>query len=224
MATQLYILSILTLVVLTTVLVGTEADNIGSTGSACTPGQGDKLQNCYLYGKQACTGQYVQWAKDNCAEFCGFCVKGSTTPAPCEDKIPNCKAYGADYICTGAFTSWAEYNCRKFCGFCGCRDLLPKKECYDLKALCSVKNYIEKNCPKTCGLCSNRRRREGSLAIPSCPRKCPHRNLLDRPVCGSDGAIYSSNCMFRRKQCDGNPDLKLCNDWTCCKLPGPLMK
>ncbi|CAC5419038.1 unnamed protein product [Mytilus coruscus] len=78
----------------------------------------DKLDDCKLYGKDSCTGEYSGWAKENCRRFCGFCV-GLPTPAPpCRDVIPNCNRYQKDTCTDIKYKGWAEENCNKFCGFC----------------------------------------------------------------------------------------------------------
>ena len=33
----------------------------------------DRLSNCADYGQNACVGQYVPWAKDNCPKTCNLC-------------------------------------------------------------------------------------------------------------------------------------------------------
>ncbi|XP_052100630.1 mucin-2-like isoform X2 [Mytilus californianus] len=78
----------------------------------------DKLDDCKLYGKDSCTGEYSGWAKENCRRFCGFCV-GLPTPAPpCRDVIPNCNRYQKNTCTDIKYKGWAEENCNKFCGFC----------------------------------------------------------------------------------------------------------
>merc|ERR1711874_24945 len=151
--------------------------------AAATPGPNsgpcqDKLNNCYLYGKSSCTGQYLQWAQDNCAAYCGIC--GTTASTKCEDKIPNCVDFGSD-SCSGGFTSWAEYNCPKTCGLCGtttvnpinvggftnppsggispgtsqCVDKLPNCASYgDDSCRSPYEKWALENCPARCNLCS----------------------------------------------------------------------
>ncbi|XP_063433373.1 mucin-2-like isoform X3 [Mytilus trossulus] len=78
----------------------------------------DKLDDCKLYGKSSCTGEYSSWAKENCRRYCGFCV-GLPTPAPpCRDVIPNCNRYQKDTCTSMKYKGWAEENCNKYCGFC----------------------------------------------------------------------------------------------------------
>lgn len=90
----------------------------------------DKLSNCRQFGDKvyACSGQYEEWSKINCAQYCGFChamVTPTSFMAPtkhmmCEDKLPDCKDYGSvTYACSGNYEHWAMENCRKYCGFCG---------------------------------------------------------------------------------------------------------
>ncbi|KAL3859113.1 hypothetical protein ACJMK2_009345 [Sinanodonta woodiana] len=81
----------------------------------------DNINNCdqFMY---ACTGQYKDWATQNCAKSCHICDGGQqnvgTTSGPCIDKIPNCVQYGRS-VCTGEFMSWAALNCPVFCNLCG---------------------------------------------------------------------------------------------------------
>ncbi|KAH3775136.1 hypothetical protein DPMN_176533 [Dreissena polymorpha] len=54
----------------------------GSGGTIMTGGSGtcqDKLTNCQEYTQAACTGLYVDWARENCARFCNLCGSGSGT-------------------------------------------------------------------------------------------------------------------------------------------------
>jgi len=158
----------------------------GGTGSVtgysgpCT----DKLKDCYLYGKQSCTGQFKAWAQENCAGFCNFC--GTSAPPTCQDLIPNCKDYGIS-SCTGSFQAWAEHNCPKFCGICnpnpgtgsgttpvntgggtgqtgGTSGNNPVGQCVDKLTNCNLypdnncrapyEQWALENCPKRCNLCS----------------------------------------------------------------------
>ena len=42
----------------------------------------------------------------------------TTTPAPCEDAVPNCENFG-ESVCTNvAYDDWVNSNCRKFCNRC----------------------------------------------------------------------------------------------------------
>ena len=36
----------------------------------------DTINNCDQYGSYVCTGQYLGWAKTNCAKYCGICGTG----------------------------------------------------------------------------------------------------------------------------------------------------
>merc|ERR1719277_1794450 len=80
----------------------------------------DAISNCTAYGDGACVGQYVEWARKNCAHFCGLCGTtstggqivipggmtgtggtgsgtmpgGFTGSGQCRDAIQNCAAYG----------------------------------------------------------------------------------------------------------------------------------
>ncbi|XP_071167719.1 uncharacterized protein [Mytilus edulis] len=78
----------------------------------------DKLDDCKLYGKSSCTGEYSSWAKENCRRYCGFCVGLPTPTPPCRDVIPNCNRYQRDTCTSTKYKGWAEENCSKYCGFC----------------------------------------------------------------------------------------------------------
>ena len=41
----------------------------GNSSSQCQ----DRLSNCADYGQNACVGQYVSWAKENCPKTCNLC-------------------------------------------------------------------------------------------------------------------------------------------------------
>lgn len=73
----------------------------------------DKDPDCADYGRDyICQGDYIPWAKTNCADFCGLCE------SQCFDQDPDCAEYGRDYICQGDYIPWASIHCTKFCGFC----------------------------------------------------------------------------------------------------------
>ncbi|XP_021364449.1 uncharacterized protein LOC110457477 [Mizuhopecten yessoensis] len=137
----------------------------------------DNRADCASFGQYSCHAPYADWARDNCANYCGFCSGSSGTQAPsaatvCEDKIPNCQDYGTD-TCTGQYTGWASFNCPKFCNLCGgsatpnpvinptpgtgsgtCSDVLPN--CAEFtRDSCSdpYLQWAKTNCPHYCGLC-----------------------------------------------------------------------
>ncbi|XP_063431248.1 uncharacterized protein LOC134713899 [Mytilus trossulus] len=78
----------------------------------------DKKNDCKMYGKTSCTGNYASWAKENCMLYCGFC-HGNPTPAPpCRDLASNCQQYEKSTCTDSKYRGWAETNCNKHCGFC----------------------------------------------------------------------------------------------------------
>ncbi|PVD30995.1 hypothetical protein C0Q70_10271 [Pomacea canaliculata] len=77
----------------------------------------DKV-DCRLYTLSACSDSYKAWAKDNCPNFCGFCVGLPTPPAQCADSLPNCDSYEKAMCSAPEYKIWAEENCRKTCNFC----------------------------------------------------------------------------------------------------------
>ncbi|KAK7095028.1 hypothetical protein V1264_006491 [Littorina saxatilis] len=109
-----------------------------STGSTASGACEDKSGDCGGYGQSVCSGQYADWAKDNCAKYCGHCTTGATggagagggssggsaggtstgAGAACQDKNEQCSGYGAS-VCTGDYADWAKDNCAKMCGVCG---------------------------------------------------------------------------------------------------------
>ena len=50
------------------------------------------------------------------------------------------------------------------------------------------------------------------LGRQSCPDWC---NIF-RPVCGSDGKVYNSECHIRMEQCNGNAGLRVADDREGC--------
>ncbi|XP_021340505.1 uncharacterized protein LOC110441633 isoform X4 [Mizuhopecten yessoensis] len=139
----------------------------------------DKQANCVAFGKEACAAPYDKWAKDNCANYCGFC-HGATTPAPaCVDSIKNCEAYGQTVCNDPKYGTWAAENCRYFCRKCTVQQLqiadsitttISPEQCVD-KVDCrlygqsscqgSFKGWAKENCRNFCGFCT------GSGATPS---------------------------------------------------------
>ncbi|KAK6186003.1 hypothetical protein SNE40_008122 [Patella caerulea] len=86
------------------------------TQSPCTNNKG--YDSCRGYGKASCGGIYENWAKENCAQFCGYCVDPYATKRPCINTIDNCEVYSSDICTNKAYRIWAEDHCNKFCGFC----------------------------------------------------------------------------------------------------------
>lgn len=104
---------------------------ISTTGpGTATGGCRDKINNCRDYGRSACSGEYSEWARENCVEYCGFCMPATTgtgtatgnhfssTASGCEDKISTCNLLDTSFYCTGDYFAWAIENCVKTCGLC----------------------------------------------------------------------------------------------------------
>lgn len=131
----------------------------------------DILPNCPAYGANACKGDYEDWARENCAAYCGFCTGEPTEPPPtttvapadCQDVLPNCASYGGEG-CVGDFEPWARTNCMQTCGFCigftspppPCEDKLDN--CADFgEQTCAEPEYeawAKENCRRFCGICT----------------------------------------------------------------------
>ncbi|KAK7483037.1 hypothetical protein BaRGS_00025700, partial [Batillaria attramentaria] len=121
--------------------------------SACA----DKLSNCAAYGQTACTGQYEQWAKENCPKFCNLCT-GQGAVGHTDVCYYKGQAYhegaqwkdGCEKNCTcvdesrGYYLSGCEYKGQVYreaqqwkdgCDYlCTCRD--GKTGYYECRALC----------------------------------------------------------------------------------------
>ena len=50
-------------------LLNVNASIFAGTGGPCS----DVLSNCQEYTQTACHEPYVDWARKNCAKFCGYC-------------------------------------------------------------------------------------------------------------------------------------------------------
>ena len=66
-------------------ITGTGGGTITGTGGGTVTGGGtmtggcrNAISNCADYGNQMCMGQYEQWARQNCASYCGLCGKTIT--------------------------------------------------------------------------------------------------------------------------------------------------
>ncbi|XP_062603838.1 uncharacterized protein LOC134265624 [Saccostrea cucullata] len=77
----------------------------------------DKINNCANYGKSSCVPPYEEWARDNCAQYCGICG-GPTTPTPCVDVRDDCVTYGKTICQNVKYAPWVLDNCRYYCRQC----------------------------------------------------------------------------------------------------------
>lgn len=146
-----------------TVLVPTAGPLAPSPGTCA-----DEIRNCTLYDKTICSGAYHVWAKQHCADFCGFCTSQQVTQqvinTHCTDLLPNCNAYGKS-VCRDPYTSWSKENCAGTCGFCGGQQPVTKptpcmnkiSNCPDHTKYACVGVYVtwaKQHCALYCGLCS----------------------------------------------------------------------
>ncbi|XP_033756389.1 titin-like isoform X7 [Pecten maximus] len=197
--------------------VGTQAPQLPNSGGVdlnCV----DKQANCVAFGKQSCQPPYDKWAKDNCANFCGFC-QGPTTPAPaCVDKIQNCEAYGQTVCNDPQYGTWAVENCRYFCRKCTVQQLqvadsmtttIAPERCVDKvdcrlygKSSCSgnFKGWANENCMNYCGFC---------VGVPTPPPACVDKiNNCDQydPASCTDAQFHiwaTDNCRKHCNLCSG---------------------
>lgn len=111
---------------------------------APTPGTcKDRLGNCNQYGRVACTGSYITWARQNCAKYCGFCndqmvssLLGNNT---CEYKGKHYHQHevwhdGCEKTCRCIAASTGLYRCTPRCQNItnvpqGCTPFKPDGEC-----------------------------------------------------------------------------------------------
>ncbi|XP_046570033.1 uncharacterized protein LOC124278355 [Haliotis rubra] len=129
----------------------------------------DKV-DCSKYASSVCK-DYGDWAKDNCAAFCGICKPLHTTaPPPCEDVKPNCPEYGLD-SCT-KFAPWAHENCRKYCGFCQVQSTGFYGQCFYQGKTYKQGEKWEDGCSYNCECV------DGSTGAYKCTNKCPVYNNL----------------------------------------------
>ncbi|XP_041368758.1 uncharacterized protein LOC121383059 [Gigantopelta aegis] len=156
----------------------------------------DKLANCKLFGQSSCVGEYAPWAKQNCKNFCKFCI-GPTTPAPeCKDVLPNCAAYDKASCTNSVYKNWAETKCRRFCRLCpqnvlavldtmtttvpptSCVDKLECKQYGQSSCKGLYVGWARSNCPNYCGFC------KGIPTPPGlCKDKIPNCNRYAKDSC-----------------------------------------
>ncbi|XP_021340502.1 uncharacterized protein LOC110441633 isoform X1 [Mizuhopecten yessoensis] len=178
----------------------------------------DKQANCVAFGKEACAAPYDKWAKDNCANYCGFC-HGATTPAPaCVDSIKNCEAYGQTVCNDPKYGTWAAENCRYFCRKCTVQQLqiadsitttISPEQCVD-KVDCrlygqsscqgSFKGWAKENCRNFCGFCTG-----VPTPPPACIDKINNCNQYEANACTApDFHIWATdNCRKHCNLCSG---------------------
>ncbi|XP_067936790.1 zinc metalloproteinase nas-15-like [Watersipora subatra] len=73
----------------------------------------DALSDCPDYTRSMCSTN-PDWAKLNCANFCGFC---GTQRDQCVDKRDDCYDFGEDQ-CGGIYSTYMKEQCANFCGYC----------------------------------------------------------------------------------------------------------
>ncbi|XP_025115703.1 uncharacterized protein LOC112577008 [Pomacea canaliculata] len=184
----------------------------------------DVLPNCQNYGSQSCLPPYVDWAYDNCRNFCNYCngyPEFSTTPVSttlwttpasgCFDKLPNCHEYG-DYVCTDhSYKQWVLDNCQKYChvGECDnttttpsgpCQDKINNCESYGPSSCVGIyAGWAGNNCPRYCNLCtstSSEAQVTTTTVATSCRDKLSNCDNYGKSVCQAPEyhAWASDNC------------------------------
>ncbi|WAR12949.1 SAS-like protein [Mya arenaria] len=133
---------------------GTGGTMIGTGTGGCV----DKLTNCAEYSQEACTGLYVDWARDNCAHFCNLCmVNGTSGGMSGYQTVPpgaggftgfsgGCVYKGRYYGAGDKWTDGCDYNCtceNGQTGFYRCSDRCPS---YQLPAGCVLKTQTGECC------------------------------------------------------------------------------
>ena len=58
----------------------------------------DVLRNCAEYTKNSCVDPYTNWAKQNCAKFCGFCGEIYTSLWDILNLYRNAQMCGCQFI------------------------------------------------------------------------------------------------------------------------------
>ncbi|XP_045190733.2 uncharacterized protein LOC123547587 isoform X2 [Mercenaria mercenaria] len=174
----------------------------------------DKMDTCWKMPESNCRAPYEDWAKEYCANRCGYCI-GPTTPAPpCVNKLPNCESYDKSVCTNPDYATWAGDNCRYFCRKCSNaelarldsitttispQDCVDKVDCRQYGAnACSdgFKAWSKDNCPNHCGYCTG---------IPTPP-----------PVCEDK----IPNCKAYNPDTCTDPDYKLWVQDNCKKFCG----
>ncbi|KAL3863515.1 hypothetical protein ACJMK2_005269 [Sinanodonta woodiana] len=186
------------------------------TPGAFNPDCKDQLDNCYSFSKEYCRAPYDQWAKDYCANTCGFCI-GPTTPAlPCSDNITNCDSYGTN-VCTDLnYRTWANKNCRYTCRLCADgyvyttttiapANCVDKMECQRYgNTACSeqYKEWSHENCPSYCGYCQGI-----PTHPPPCVDKIPNCKNYEITVCTNPTYLMwaQDNCRNYCAICTAQP-------------------
>ncbi|XP_076439406.1 uncharacterized protein LOC143278634 [Babylonia areolata] len=186
---------------------------------AMDPNCADKIGNCASFGADACTGQYLAWAKDNCALTCKFCTGPSTTEAPCVDAIDNCASYQKDSCTNSDYRSWAEANCRRTCRFCSQAVLnqldaltttIPPEQCVDKvdcrlygKSSCTgdYLPWAKQNCMNYCGFCQG-----AATTAKPCLDSRPNCSQYQKDMCNSPTYTLwvDDNCPQYCGRCGGS--------------------
>ncbi|XP_035824757.1 uncharacterized protein LOC101847325 [Aplysia californica] len=159
--------------------LGTISSNgIGQTPATLPPCV-NKLNNCPLYGKPACT-QYAQWAFDNCRDFCGLCGTGPA-PGP-NDK---CLYQGSQYSQGQSWFVGSDKQCtceNAVSGYYRCTTLLVKCSLRPTqRSVLKMKPQLSRRCPTYTNL------------PPTCTVKTVPGQACDVITCPSGTFISSSN-------------------------------
>lgn len=181
------------------------------------PNCADQIENCAAFGSTSCSGQYEQWARDNCALTCAYCVGPATTPPPCVDVLDNCDSYGTESCTNADYSAWANENCRRTCRLCSAEVLaqldalttqLPPERCVDVvdcrlygQSACTgdYASWAEENCMNYCGIC------QGADNSKPCLDSRPNCDQYDKDMCTNPQyAIWvEDNCPQHCGKCSG---------------------
>jgi len=180
--------------------------DVCSAAASSTTQCQDKIDNCAAYTKSACTGQYQQWANDNCPNFCGTC---SSTGDGFTGNSNVCYYKGQTYKEGQQWTDGCEKNCT-------CVDQHTGN--YICQALCQTYTNLPADCHMVTppGEC---------CAKPQCP---PKRGCLYKGQEYQEGQEWKDGCDYLCNCKDGTQGYyecrALCIQWnlvSSCHLNNP---
>jgi len=169
----------------------------------------DRIDSCSSFPDTSCQEPYLEWAKTNCQQRCGFCRGTSTAPPPCVDNIKNCETYSKDICSKKEYKAWVHENCRAFCLDCtplqiqelttttttiSMIDCYDKIDCRTYGANACAKDFADwskENCPMYCGICQGT-----PTTPPPCVDRIPNCKAYNPTMCTDpDYAIWvQDNC------------------------------
>ncbi|XP_046329184.2 uncharacterized protein ZK643.6-like [Haliotis rufescens] len=176
-------------------------------GGSCA----DKLNNCPAYGKTVCGGQYSDWAKENCPQYCNLCpngaITGSTQVCVFKGKTYNegdSWADGCDKNCTCVSAQIGKYLCQSVCPNyknlpAGCQMVkqpgacCAKPDCPSLSNVCVYKGQSYQQGQTWVDGCDYRCTcTDGKTGHYQCKSRCVNWNLL--PSCHLDNPAPGKCC------------------------------